>query len=77
MGRALELLEVVGPEAVRLLPELQEPWQIISTAEAMGSRTEITVLAKSSFGQAAALRLRLIALIYERLRAAGITLQEC
>jgi hypothetical protein len=34
-------------------------------------------LAHSRFGQAAVLRLRLIALIYERLAAAGITLREC
>jgi small-conductance mechanosensitive channel len=77
LGRALDLLDALGLEAVGLLPELREPWQIISTSDAAGSCTEVTVLAYSSFGQAATLRLRLIALIYERLQAAGLTLREC
>lgn len=77
LARTLALLEALGREAVDLLPELREPWQIISTADTMGACTEVTVLATSAFGQAATLRLRLIALIYGRLAAAGITLQAC
>lgn len=76
LGRALDLLEALGHEAVALLPELKEPWQTISTSDTMGPYTEITVMANSTFGQAAALRLRLIVLIYDRLLAAGITLRE-
>jgi small-conductance mechanosensitive channel len=76
LGRALDLLDALGHEAVALLPELREPWQVISTADAAGPCTEVTVLASSSYGQAATLRLRLIALIYERLLAAGISLRE-
>ena len=75
LGRALDLLDALGREAVDLLPELKEPWQVISTTEVMGPHTEVTVLANSAFGQAATLRLRLSALIYERLQAAGINLQ--
>jgi moderate conductance mechanosensitive channel len=77
LGPALDLLEALGQEAVGLLPELREPWQIISTSDAAGPCTEVTVLAHGRFGQAAALRLRLIALVYERLLAAGISLREC
>ena len=77
LGRALDVLDTLGHEAVGLLPELLESWQVISTTEAAGPYTEVTVLANSAFGQAAMLRLRLIALIYERLQAAGITLREC
>jgi small-conductance mechanosensitive channel len=76
LGPALDLLDALGREAVGLLPDLREPWQVISTSDAAGPRTEVTVLANSSFGQAAALRLRIIALIYERLAAAGIPLGE-
>jgi small conductance mechanosensitive channel len=77
LGRALDLLDALGQEAVALLPELREPWQVISTTDAAGPCTEVTVLASSRYGQAAPLRLRLIALIYERLLAEGITLREC
>jgi moderate conductance mechanosensitive channel len=76
LGLALDLLEALGHEAVGLLPDLREPWQIISTSDTAGPYTEVTVLASSGFGQAAALRLRLIALIYERLHGAGISLRE-
>ena len=76
LGRALDLLDALGQEAVGLLPELREPWQVLSTTDAMGPHTEVTILANSSYGQAATLRLRLIALLYERLHAAGITLRE-
>ena len=77
LGRALILLDALGHEAIGLLPDLLEPWQVISTTDAAGPCTEVTVLANSNFGQAAALRLRIIALIYERLLTAGITLREC
>lgn len=74
LGRALDMLEALGREAVDLLPDLQEPWQIISTADAMGTATEVTVVARTSFAQAATLKLRMIALIYGRLRVSGINL---
>jgi hypothetical protein len=77
LGRALDLLDELGREAVGLLPDLHEPWQIISTSDAAGPCTEMPVLARSGFGKAAALRLRIVALIYERLVAAGITLPPC
>jgi small-conductance mechanosensitive channel len=76
LGQALDLLDTLGHEAVGLLSELREPWQIISTTDAAGPHTEVTVLASSGFGQAATLRLHLIALIYQRLHAAGIALGE-
>jgi hypothetical protein len=47
-----------------------------STTDAAGPCPAVTVLASSRYGQAAPLRLRLIALIYERLLAAGISLRE-
>jgi small conductance mechanosensitive channel len=77
LGRALVLLNALGHEAAALVPELREPWQVISTTETAGPCTEVTLLASSNYGQAAALQLRLIALIYERLAAEGITLREC
>lgn len=76
LGRALDLLEGLGRESVALLPDLRDPWQVISTTDAMGAYTEITIVANTSFAQAATLKLRMIDLIYGRLRRAGINLRE-
>ncbi len=76
LARTLALLEPLGHEAVTLLPELAEPWQVISTSEAMGQKTELTVTAHTSFGRAAGLKLRMFEMIYRRLRDAEIELLD-
>lgn len=76
LARTLALLEPLGHEAIALLPELSEPWQVISTSEAMGQKTELTVMAHTSFGKAASLKLRMFEMIYRRLRDAGIDLLD-
>ena len=76
LGRALDLLEALGRESANLLPDLRDPWQVISTSDTMGAYTEITLVANTSFAQAATLKLRMIDLIFARLRAAGINLRE-
>ena len=35
------------------LPDLTEPWQVISTSETLGAKAEITVIAHTSFAKAA------------------------
>ena len=74
LSQALVLLERVGREAVPLLPNLLEPWQVISESGTMGHQTELTLLAKARFGQAAEMRPRLLALVQDRLSEAGIVL---
>jgi small conductance mechanosensitive channel len=74
LGRALPLLEELGEQAVALLPDLLEPWHLISETGEMGQQTELTLLAKARFGRASELRPRLLTLIQERLQAAGIDL---
>lgn len=76
LSRALPLLEELGQEAVSLLPNLLEPWQVISETGAMGQQTVLTLLAKARFGQAAEMRPRLLALVQERLAEAGIALVD-
>ncbi len=76
LGHALDLLEALGRESANLLPDLRDPWQVISTSDTMGAYTEITLVANTSFAQAATLKLRMIDLIFARLRAAGINLRE-
>jgi len=74
LGRALPFLEELGREAVALLPNLLEPWQVISESGVIGQQTELTLLAKARFGMAAEMRPRLLALVQERLAEAGIEL---
>jgi small-conductance mechanosensitive channel len=76
LNRTLPLLEELGKEAVALLPNLLEPWQVISESGVMGQRTKLTLLAKARFGQAAEMRPRLLTLVEERLSKASITLVD-
>jgi hypothetical protein len=70
------LLEDLGRDAVSLLPNLLEPWQVISEEGTMGEHTELTLLTKAKFGQAAKLRPNLLALVQSRLRESDITLVD-
>jgi small-conductance mechanosensitive channel len=74
LNRALPLLEELGQEAVVLLPNLLEPWQVISDSGVIGQHTELTLLTKARFGKAAEMRPRLLALAQERLTEADIAL---
>lgn len=76
LDRALLLLEELGEEAVALLPNLLEPWQVISASGMLGHQTELTLLAKARFGRAAEMRPRLLALVHERLAEADIALTD-
>lgn len=76
LNEALPLLVELGSEAVILLPQLLGPWQVISEAGALGQHTELTLLSKARFGQAAELRPHLLALVQERLTTAGIGLVD-
>ncbi len=70
----VDLLNDLGTEAVTLLPNLLEPWQVISESGEMGQHIELTLVAKARFGKAAEMRPRLLSLIQERMDEAGIQL---
>jgi moderate conductance mechanosensitive channel len=74
LNDTLTILEALGPEAVTLLPNLIEPWQVISPEGVMGQNMELTLVAKARFGMAAEMRPRLLNLVQERLADAGIEL---
>ena len=74
LGNAHTTLEALGEEAVILLPNLVEPWQVTSLVEVTGQYTELTLIAKARFGKAADMRPRLLALVQERLSEANIEL---
>jgi small conductance mechanosensitive channel len=74
LGQTLSILETLGAEAVYLLPNLIEPWQLISPDGVTGKNTELTIVAKARFGLAAEMQPRLIKLIHDKLAETGIDL---
>lgn len=76
LARTLALLEALGQEAVTLLPDLIEPWQVLAPTEVFGPKTPLTVIAKATFAHAVAVKLQIARLLQARLQAAGISLIE-
>jgi small conductance mechanosensitive channel len=76
LDRTLAILSGLGSEASVLLPDLLESWRIISETGVLGTHTELTLLTKASFGRAAELRPRLLALVQARLAEMGINLAD-
>ena len=74
LGRAIPLLEELGQEAVGMLPNLLDPWQVISETGEMGQQTDLTLIAKARFGQAGEMRPKLLNLVQDRMEDAGIEL---
>lgn len=72
LGKAITVLEETSEKAGQTLPELIEPFHVLSTSESMSNRVELTVMAHCSFAKAATIRLRLMDLIYRRLHEAGV-----
>ncbi len=76
LAQALQILEDLGQEAVVILPNLLEPWQVLSETGALGEKTELTLHTKARFGYGAEMRPRLLALVQERLSEAGVALVD-
>ena len=73
---ALPVIEELGQKAVALLPNLLEPWQVISETGAIGAQTQLTLITKARYGQAAEMRPRLLALLQDKLGQVGIELVD-
>jgi moderate conductance mechanosensitive channel len=76
LTEALPLLENIGKDAVNVLPYLLEPWQIINESGSVGQHAELTLVAHTRFGKAADTQPRLLALVKERMDAAGLALAD-
>jgi small conductance mechanosensitive channel len=76
LDRALPLLQELGQEATRLLPGMKEPWKVVSGDGSIGQNTELTLVVKTHFGEAAGLRPQLLRLVQKRLSMADITLAD-
>jgi moderate conductance mechanosensitive channel len=74
LSNAIALLENLREDAVLELPNLLEPWQIISDTGKMGEQTELTLIAKARFGKAAEMRPRLLALLQREMEKETIIL---
>lgn len=74
VNTALPVLDALGQEAVSLLPNILEPWQVICPTGALTQAVELTLVVKTRFGAAAETRMHLLALVQERLAQAGVAL---
>jgi hypothetical protein len=77
LNQTLSCLKEPGAETITRLPDLLEPWEVISESGAIGQHIELIVVAKAArFGHTEQVRLNLLALIQARLAEAGITLAD-
>jgi len=74
LERAILLLETLGREAMDSLPNLIEPWRVISETGMIGQTADLTLLAKARFGLAAEMRPKLLALVHKALENENIQL---
>jgi small conductance mechanosensitive channel len=75
LSQAIPVLEELGVEAASTLPNLLEPWQVVSASDQVGQYAELTLITKARFGHAAEMRPRLIAFVQKCLAEAGITIE--
>lgn len=71
---AMAELHRLGQDAPALLPDLIEPWTLISHDGELGSAAEIRIHAKARYGYGAGLRLQIMLLVEGQLSAAAIPL---
>ena len=71
---ALNKLDAIREDALLHLPNLLEPWQVISEDGRIGQRVQLKLIAKARYGQAATLRPRLLAYVREHLTTANVDL---
>lgn len=76
LDQTLEILEGLAHDALIHLPNLLEPWRILSTSEGVAHHTELTLFVKLRYGKAAEGRPRLLKFIQERLTEAQIELVD-
>ncbi|MEO1288013.1 MAG: mechanosensitive ion channel domain-containing protein [Chloroflexota bacterium] len=72
ISQAIDHLEKLSERAMTLLPNLIEPWQVITKSGELGDEAELTIVAKAKFGKGAEMRTRLLALVQQELSAQGI-----
>ena len=66
------VLNRVAQDAAAAIPELIDSPQIISADGVIGSQTRFTLFARTEYGKGAIVRRRLLAMIHDALKAAGV-----
>ena len=74
LPRAMTVLTPLTAEAPAVLPDLLEPWRIVAPDGQLGSTAELLIHARARYGHGVEARLQIMALIEERLAAAGVQL---
>ena len=76
LAAALDTLEDAAQEAMQALPDIREPFQVLSTSDTMGNKVELTIMAHCLYAKAATVKLRLMDLVYRRLTEAGVEIVD-
>lgn len=76
LAETLDKLESLAEDAMTRLPNLIEPWQVISKSGELGDLAELTILAKAKFGKGAEMRPRMLAFLQSELHTSEVTVQE-
>jgi small conductance mechanosensitive channel len=76
LAAALDALEQAGVDAQQALPDILEPFQVLSTSDTLGNKVELTIMAHCLYAKAATVKLRLMDLVYRRLSEAGVEIMD-
>ena len=74
LNEALDVLQQARDNALLQLPNLLEPWQVISESGEIGRNVQLRLVAKAKYGKAAEMRPRLLAFVHDCLTDAQIEL---
>lgn len=74
--RTLDTLESIKDKALNHLPNIIEPWRVISKSGELGEKAELTVIAKAKFGKGADLRTNLLAFLHEHLHGTSVKIAD-
>jgi len=72
LARTINILEQLGQDSMDTMPNLIEPWQVITVSGEISQITELTLLAKARFGKAAEMRTRLMSIVQTKLTSENI-----
>ncbi len=72
LKHTVAILEDMGHAAMTDLPNLLEPWRVITDDTTMSETTDLTLVTKATFASGAELRPRVLAYVQERLEQAGV-----
>lgn len=76
LAAALDALDQIALDSQQALPDILEPFQVLSTSDTLGNKVELTIMAHCLYAKAATVKLRLMNLVYRRLSEAGVEVMD-